>query len=151
MAGEVREDQRGFPDVYPRLAYTDELAAIEYLERVFQLKEIPEVRNELGDHVLAWLRIGDGVVMVGRENADVHRILSPAGGKASVQIMVRVHDIDEHYAHAVGEHADITMPLEDAFFGERRYEASDLEGHRWSFMESFEAIRSRGGRPPEPG
>ena len=31
------------------------------------------------------------------------------------------------------EGADITMELADAFFGERRYEVTDLEGHRWMF------------------
>ncbi|MEY2468435.1 MAG: hypothetical protein QOF21_1133, partial [Actinomycetota bacterium] len=41
--------------------------------------------------------------------------------------------------------AEITMPLEDAYYGSRRYEASDLEGHRWHFDETFEHIRSRGG------
>ena len=28
------------PDIYPRLAYDDEHAAVEYLARVFQLEEI---------------------------------------------------------------------------------------------------------------
>ena len=36
------------------------------------------------------------------------------------------------------------------FFGERRYEATDLEGHRWHFAERFADIVARGGRPPEP-
>lgn len=139
-----------FPDIYPRLAYRDERAAIEYLERVFQLKEIREARAEHEGNLLAWLRLGQGVVMVGRENAEVHRILSPAEGHASVQIMVRVQDIDAHYARSVSQHADITTALEDTFFGERRYEATDLEGHRWCFLESFDAIRARNGREPGP-
>ena len=60
---------------------------------------------------------------------------------------VYVHDVDAHYAHAVAEGADITMALDDAFYGERRYEATDPEGHRWHFGERFEDIRARGGRP----
>ena len=32
------------PDIYPRLAYEDERAALEYLTRVFQLEEIREAR-----------------------------------------------------------------------------------------------------------
>ena len=50
----------------------------------------------------------------------------------------------------IAEGADITMELDDAFFGERRYEATDLEGHRWHFGERFDDIRARGGRTPEP-
>jgi uncharacterized glyoxalase superfamily protein PhnB len=52
--------------------------------------------------------------------------------------------VDAHYAHAVAEGADITMEISDAFYGERRYEATDLEGHRWHFAERFEDIKARG-------
>jgi uncharacterized glyoxalase superfamily protein PhnB len=135
------------PDIYARLAYQDERAALEYLVRVYQLEEIREARTEMEDHLLAWLRVGDGVVMVGRENADVHRIHSPrALGNTTVQMMVYVHDVDAHYAHAVAEGADITMEVSDAFYGERRYEATDLEGHRWHFAERFEDIKARARR-----
>ncbi len=139
------------PDIYPRLAYRDELAAVEYLTRVFQFVEDREARAEFDGKYLCWLRIGTGVVMLGRANPDVHLIHSPLeAGLTTVMLNVYVHDIDAHYARAVAEGADITMALDDAFFGERRYEATDLEGHRWHFGERFEDIVARGGRRPEP-
>lgn len=138
------------PDLFPRLAYEDERAALEYLIRVFQFTEIREARTEFEDHILCWLRIGNGVVMIGRANAEVHRIYSPRDlGKSTVQFMVRVPNVDEHYAHACAEGADITMEINDAFYGERRYEANDLEGHRWHFAESHADIAARGGTVPE--
>ncbi len=138
------------PDIYARLAYEDERAALEYLGRVFQLAEIREARTENEDSMLAWLRVGDGVVMIGRANAEIHRIYSPRGlGNTTVQMMVYVHDVDTHYAHAVAENADITMELQDAFYGERRYEATDLEGHRWHFGERHADIKARGGAVPD--
>lgn len=151
--GDTGQETKGnlsMPDIYPRLAYEDERAALDYLVRVFELEEIREARTDLGDHLLAWLRVGDGVVMIGRADAPIHRIHSPrALGNTTVQIMVYVHDIDAHYAHAVAEGADITMPIEDAFYGERRYEATDLEGHRWHFGERFADIKARGGTVPD--
>ncbi len=40
--------------------------------------------------------------MIGRANADVHMIHSPLErGLTTVQMMVNVHDVDAHYAHAV--------------------------------------------------
>ena len=63
--------------------------------------------------------------------------------------MVAVSDVDAHYAHSVEEGADITMPLEDAFYGERRYEVTDLEGHRWHFAERHADIKARGGHVPD--
>jgi uncharacterized glyoxalase superfamily protein PhnB len=58
-------------------------------------------------------------------------------------IQVSVNDIDSHYEHAITEGATITMPIEDAFYGYRRYEADDLEGHHWHFAESLQAIGAR--------
>ena len=139
------------PDIYPRLAYEDELAAVEYLHRVFGFEENRPARQEHDGNYLCWMRVGSGVLMLGHANAEVHHIHSPHEvGLTTVMMNVYVHDIDAHYAHAVAEGADITMELDDAFFGERRYEATDLEGHRWHFGERFDDIRARGGRAPEP-
>jgi len=138
------------PGIYPRLAYSDVRAAIDYLVRVFDMTEAREARMEFDEGMLAWLRLGEGYVMIGRANHDVHRIYSPLElGQTTTMINVYVHDIDSHYQHAVAEGADITMELQDAFYGQRRYEATDLEGHRWHFAEPFAAIRARGGHVPD--
>lgn len=138
------------PAMYPRLTYTDEVAALEYLTRVFQFTERREARMGSADEdegMLAWLEFGDGVVMLGRATdaaRDTHHLYSPRdAGHATVMMMVAVHDIDAHYAHAVAQGADITMPIEDAFYGYRRYEADDLEGHHWHFQEPLAAIEAR--------
>ena len=141
------------PRMYPRLAYRDEAAALEYLTRVFAFEERRESRiggTSPDDHMLAWLEFGTGLVMIGHSNADVHHIVSPIdAGSASVMINVDVDDIDAHYAHAVAQGATITLELEDAYYGSRRYEATDLEGHRWHFDEPHERIRARGGVVPD--
>jgi uncharacterized glyoxalase superfamily protein PhnB len=148
----VQTDPITTPDIYPRLAYQDELAAVAYLTRVFQFVEERAARMEFHGNYLCWLRVGTGVVMLGHSNVEVHRIHSPLDvGLTTVMLNVYVHDVDAHYAHAVAEGADITMALDDAFFGERRYEATDAEGHRWHFAERFADIVARGGRQPEPG
>ncbi|HEX7167894.1 MAG TPA: sigma-70 family RNA polymerase sigma factor [Acidimicrobiales bacterium] len=138
------------PAMYPRLAYTDEAAALEYLTRVFQFTERREARMGSSDEdegMLAWLEFGDGVVMIGRATAgarDVHHLFTPReAGHATVVINVAVDGIDAHYEHARAEGATITMPIEDAFYGYRRYEAEDLDGHHWHFNEPLAAIRAR--------
>ncbi len=136
------------PAMYPRLVYRDQVAALEYLTRVFQLVERREARMAGDDpeNMLAWLEFGDGVIMIGRatdEVRKVHKLQAPAPGNASVMINVSVHDIDAHYAHAIAEGAAITKPIEDAFYGFRRYEADDLEGHHWHFFESLADIEAR--------
>ena len=137
------------PAMYPRLTYSDEVAALEYLTRVFQFTERREARmgGDGEEGMLAWLEFGDGVVMIGRATAaarDVHHLYSPGDvGHATVMINVAVNDIDADYEHAVAEGAAITMAIEDAFYGFRRYEADDLEGHHWHFHEPLDAIEAR--------
>jgi uncharacterized glyoxalase superfamily protein PhnB len=74
----------------------------------------------------------------------VHHLYSPSEvDHSAVMIMVAVNDIDSHYEHVRAAGATITMEIEDAFYGYRRYEADDLEGHHWHFHEPLEAIQAR--------
>ena len=69
---------------------------------------------DMGEHMLAWLEFGAGLVMIGHSNEEVHHISSPRDvGGATSMIMVEVDDVDAHYARAVAEGADVTSALED--------------------------------------
>jgi len=136
---------RRFPSIYPRIAYRDEMAAVEFLTRVFGFREWRESRMENETGTLAWLEVGDGVVMIGRAGPDHHDLSSPddIGGANTCMVNVYVDDVDTHHARAVAEGARIVMDLEDMFWGDRRYEALDLEGHRWHFGERLSHVRER--------
>jgi uncharacterized glyoxalase superfamily protein PhnB len=56
---------------------------------------------------------------------------------------VLVDDVDAHHERAVREGARIVMDVNDAFYGYRRYEALDIEGHRWHFYEPLDHVRAR--------
>jgi len=136
--------QRRMPSIYPRLAYRDEVAALEFLTRAFGLVERREARMEHPDGMLAWLELGDGVVMIGRAGEERHGLHSPLEtGVPTAMVNAYVHDIDAHHRRAAAEGARIITPLEDMFWGDRRYEALDLEGHRWHFAERMSGIRAR--------
>jgi uncharacterized glyoxalase superfamily protein PhnB len=132
------------PAIYPRLGYLDERAAIDFLVRAFGFRERVEARMDNGDHVLAWLEHGDGVVMIGHVEHPTHGIHSPTEvGAATCMLNVTVDDVDAHFERAVAAGAKITMGLDDAFYGERRYEAEDPEGNRWHFGEPLESVQRR--------
>ena len=143
-AGRGAADHWRTPSIYPRLAYRDEVAALDFLVRAFGLVERRESRMELPDGMLAWLELGDGVVMIGRAGEQRHGLHSPLEtGAPTAMVNAYVHDIDQHYRRAEAAGARIVMPLEDMFWGDRRYEALDLEGHRWHFAERLADIRAR--------
>lgn len=146
LASEPRAERR-FPSIYPRIAYRDEMAALEFLQRAFGLRELRESRRESPQGTLAWLEIGDGVVMIGRAGPGHHEIYSPADtGHTTVMINVTVDDVDAHHARARAAGATCLYEPEDMFYGDRRYEALDLEGYRWYFGERLASVRKRRGQ-----
>lgn len=139
------EEPAPTPSVYPRLAYRDEFAALEFLTRAFGFVERREARMEDPDGTLAWLELGGGLIMIGRSGPDRHGLTSPIEANATTaMLMVYVDDVDAHYARAVAEGAEVLSPPEEMFWGERRYEAVDPEGHRWHFARR----RPRGAAAP---
>ena len=146
-----------YPAMYPRLAYEDEWTAVEWLVRVFGFTERREARMESDREdwgSLFWLELGDGVVMIGRSGAELHGIYSPRAtdGKVTCMVNVFVDDVDAHYERAVAGGAEIVSEINDAFFGYRRYEARDHEGHTWNFAEPLEHVQHRrGAQQPAPG
>jgi len=144
IGADAKSERRRPPSIYPRLAYLDEVAALEFLIRAFGLTERREARMDYPDGMLAWLEAGDGVVMIGRAGEDRHGLHSPLdAGRTTAMVNVYVQDIDAHYRRARAEGARIVMELEDMFWGDRRYEALDPEGHRWHFAERLADMRSR--------
>jgi RNA polymerase sigma-70 factor (ECF subfamily) len=137
------------PAIYPRLGYLDEVAAVEFLTSAFGFVERREARmggEKPGDARLSWLDFGDGVVMVGRSEHEVHHISSPREtGTITCMLNVQVDNVDAHHARAQAAGAEITMEVNDAFYGNRRYEALDPEGNKWHFFEPLDHVRERTG------
>ncbi len=128
------DERRPMPSIYTRLAYRDEVAAREFLVRAFGLRERREARMEHPEGTLAWLELGDGLIMIGRSGPHRHDLTSPADANATTaMVMVRVDDVDAHHRRAQAEGATIVASPQDQFWGDRCYEALDPEGHRWHF------------------
>jgi uncharacterized glyoxalase superfamily protein PhnB len=74
-------------------------------------------------------------------------ILSAREGKWSPEpvshtLWVYVDDLEPHFAHAVANGAAIVSEISQ--HGYRGYEADDLEGHRWNFVQSPPYMRQPG-------
>ena len=113
------------------------------------LRRIRPDRVQSDDPMLAWLEVGDGVVMIGRAAPEAqggHDIHTPLEvGQSTCMLNVTVDDVDAHFERARDEGARIAMELNDTFWGDRRYEAYDREGHHWHFHEALSRVRARRG------
>ena len=126
----------GVQRITTRIAYEDPLAAIEFLDRAFGFPERKRMRIERSDGsiILTEVQIGDAYLMIGPSGS--HSIASPrSSGISTESLMVYVDDVDGHFANAKANGAEIISEPADQYWGDRRYEARDLEGHLWFFHE----------------
>ncbi len=126
----------GAPRIVARLAYEDVPSGVTFLERAFGFAERKHARieNPDGSIALTEMDVVDSHIMVGSVGA--HGIGSPKQvGVATQALIVYVDNVDRHFERAVDAGADVISEPEDQFWGDRRYEVRDVEGHLWSFHE----------------
>jgi uncharacterized glyoxalase superfamily protein PhnB len=124
------------PTIIPRLPYENVGAALSFLERAFGFREVAAARGVRADGAIDYTMVefGDGMVGLGAQGA--HGAFSPKrAGTASQYITVHVDDIDAHHQRALASGAEIVSRLHDHLRDYRVYEALDLEGHRWRFLQ----------------
>ena len=134
-------EPRRRPTIVPQLPYEDIGAALSFLERAFGFREIPASRmvTEAGVLLHALVEFGGGVIGIGGQGA--HGAISPkSAGIESQYISVYVDDVDAHYERALAAGARIANGLRNHFWGDRTYEALDLEGHRWRFHQVLREV-----------
>jgi uncharacterized glyoxalase superfamily protein PhnB len=116
--------------VTPVLVYPDVRAAVAWLSAAFGFEE----KVRIGDQHRAQLRVGmDGAVVVVDVGNDR---IAPAAGGATHVIKVRVPDVDEAFARAVGAGGRVVEELTTWEYGERSGMVEDLGGHRWELTQT---------------
>ena len=133
----------GSPRIVARLAYDDVASALEFLAAAYGFTEREGSRIEMPDGavVLVEVDVVDSHIMLG--SAGAHDISSPGNvGGITQGLIVYVDDVDQHYQKARNAGAEIVSEPEDQFWGDRRYESRDCEGHYWSFHEHLRDVSS---------
>ena len=136
----------GWPRISSAVFYQDSAAAIDWLCKAFGFLLRLKVVGQDGRIEHSQLTFGEGVVMV----ADAERkdrpgrelFASPRGlnGANTQSMAVYVDDVDAHCGTAQAAGAVIVTQPETNDYGpdhwaDRTYEAIDLEGHHWWFMQ----------------
>ena len=113
--------------VIPVAPYPDLEQAIGWLCDAFGFT----LRLRIGNH-RAQMNVGDGAVVLTQSLA--------ADGRLSHSIMVRVEDVDLHYARAAVYGAAVLCPPADYPYGERQYTVADCAGNCWTFSQTLEDV-----------
>jgi uncharacterized glyoxalase superfamily protein PhnB len=116
--------------VVPYLSYKNGKGAIDFLAKAFGF-EVRGVMPGPGDSVMhAELGLGDAVIYLGTPDGyEPKRALKDR----NAAVLVYVDDVDAHCARAREAGAKIESEPADMFYGDRVYNATDLEGQMWFF------------------
>jgi len=123
---------QGMHSVTPHLICAGAAKAIDFYVKAFGATESARLPGPDGRLMHAAVRIGDSTVMLVDEMPE-WGALSPRSLKGSpVTLHIYVEDVDAFVERAVKAGAKVTMPVEDAFWGDRYGKLEDPFGHHWS-------------------
>jgi uncharacterized glyoxalase superfamily protein PhnB len=131
----------------PMLSYENVATAIDWLTEAFGFREEGERYTEADGNVShAELELDGAVVMLGWPGPDYRGPAKHAEECEQARrwldvpyivdgVLVYVGDVDAHCERARAAGATILREPKDEPYG-RLYNAADLEGHRWMFMQA---------------
>ena len=133
----------GYNSVTPVLAVEDATAAIEFWKRAFGAKERLRMDGPDGKIAHAEIEIGDSLIMTSDPFPQATAKSPKELGGTSSAVFLYVEDVDSVVQDAVDAGAEITMPVEDMFWGDRFGQVRDPFGHVWQIATHVEDV------PPE--
>lgn len=133
---------KGIPEnssvVIPRLVCRDAAGAIEFCVNVFQAVEVMRRPGLDGTTAHALLTIGPQMLMIEAEWPTLPSRAPRLDGSSSVVIFVYVADVDQTVAQVVACGAQILVPLQNQFWGDRMAWVMDPAGHVWTVASRIE-------------
>ena len=132
MKNKVKSIPEGYHSVTPDLTLKDSLKAIKFYKKAFGAKEMGVFPSPDGKSTMhAVIKIGDSIIMMGDERPGESCESAETLGASPVSLFVYVPDVDKVFNQAVDAGAEITMPLDDMFWGDRCGTVKDPFGYSW--------------------
>jgi len=123
---------KGYQTVTPGLAVRNAAQAIEFYKKAFGAKEKMRMNGPDGKTIMhAEIQIGNSHIMLGEEMPEMNHLSPQALNGSPVNLYVYVRDVDKVFNLAVKAGATVTMPVMDAFWGDRNGQVTDPFGHKW--------------------
>jgi PhnB protein len=126
--------------VTPHLVVRDAAAASEWYQRALGAEERGRIPVPGGRFMQIELRFGDSTVMIADEFPEL-RVVSPrsVGGTVGA-LVIHTDDVDALWRRALEEGAEVSVPLQEMFWGDRHGEIFDPFGHRWGLAQHLRDV-----------
>jgi PhnB protein len=141
MTNRIKAVPEGYHTLTPHLVVKGATQAIEFYKNAFGAEEIIRLPGPDGQSIMhAELKIGDSRLFLVEEFPEMDSRAPQSLGGTPVTIHIYVEDADTVFNQAVAAGAQVRMPLEDAFWGDRYGQVTDPFGHRWSLATRKENL-----------
>lgn len=118
--------------VIPHLVCAGAADAIEFYKKAFGATEAMRLPSPDGKIMHACVSINGSPVMLCDEFPEMCNVSPNALGGFAVTLHLTVDDVDAVVAQAADAGAEVVMPVQDMFWGDRYGVLRDPFGHRWS-------------------
>lgn len=139
MSKSVRAIPEGYHNVTPYLTCKNSAQAIDFYKSAFGATEIMRMTTPDGKVSHAELKIGDSHIFLADEFPGMSTAPTP-GVKNACGIFLYLENVDAAYNRAVAAGANVEMPLENQFWGDRYGKITDPFGHSWGLAQHVEDV-----------
>jgi PhnB protein len=135
----IKAIPEGYHSVTPYITVDNGNAALDFYARAFGATEV--LRLPMGDRIAhAEIRIGDSIVMLSDEWAEMGKLSPKSRDGATAGLMIYLPDVDAAFERAVAAGATVERAVEDQFYGDRSGTVVDPFGHSWTLSTHVEDV-----------
>lgn len=135
---QARPIPEGYHSITPYLVVKGAAKAIDYYKKAFGAKEIMRMAAPDGTVGHAELKIGDSILMMGEEVAQMG--YRAPQGSTPVGLMIYVEDVDRVFKQAIAAGGRVDKDVKDQFYGDRSGTLYDPFGHMWTVATHVEDV-----------
>jgi PhnB protein len=140
MSRHVTPVPDGYHTATPALIVKDATKAIAFYEKAFGAQLTVRMDGPDGKVLHAEIKIGDSIVFIGEESAQMGSKSPQTVGAATGGLWLYVPDADTTFQRTVAAGASVMNPLTDMFWGDRFGSVRDPFGHEWSIATHQEDV-----------
>jgi PhnB protein len=126
--------------VTPHLVVRDAAAASEWYQRAFGATERGRIPVPGGRFMQIELRFGDSTVMIADEFPELGVVSPRSVGGTVGALVIHTDDVDALWRRALEARAEVSLPLQEMFWGDRHGEIFDPFGHRWGLAQHLRDV-----------
>jgi PhnB protein len=142
MASNAKPVPEGYHTLTPHLVTPNASQAIDFYQRAFDAEKLAVHWTPDGKVMHATLKIGDSILMLSDDFADGKAAKADGPRPSEVVLHIYVDNVDTLFNRAVAAGATVTMPLMNAFWGDRYGQLKDPFGNRWSLATHLQDLTS---------